>query len=232
VAAHHVGRSRLVSDGWIEHRLALRVDRLASALRAVSRQEIAQIGHADVAVLRYQRSGRQDPFEINAPPSHDAVGPLRRWQPIPLAPKMLRCGSFSNKSRKIMPNKLSRDAELTAQCTATRMFAIYQATALFWALAEKRLIDPQHVFATNDALALGFEQMAANISADDTQGRINQLTAEMLREFEGVIKNVVDNAVEGLAGASVESIRSDRVTASERGAQSSPSAASARLSCV
>jgi len=62
--------------------------------------------------------------------------------------------------------------------------------------------------------------------------RINQLTAEMLREFEGVIKNVVDNAVEGLAGASVESIRSDRVTASERGAQSSPSAASARLSCA
>jgi hypothetical protein len=147
-----------------------------------------------------------------------------------LASKMLRCGSFSNKSRKIMPNELSGDAELTAQCTATRMFAIYQATAIFWALAEKKLIDPQHVFATNEALALGFEQMAANISADDTQGRINQLTAEMLREFEGVIKNVVDNAVEDRAGVSVESIRSDRVTAPERGTQSRPWAVSARLS--
>jgi hypothetical protein len=59
--------------------------------------------------------------------------------------------------------------------------------------------------------------MATNISADDTQGRINQLTAEMLREFEGVIKNVADNAVEDRAGVSVESIRSDRVTAPERG---------------
>jgi hypothetical protein len=67
-----------------------------------------------------------------------------------------------------MPNELSGDAELTAQCTATRMFAIYQSTALFWALAEKKLIDPQHVFA------LGFEEMAANISADDTQRLINQ----------------------------------------------------------
>ena len=95
-----------------------------------------------------------------------------------------------------MASELSGDAELTAQSTATRMFAIYQATALFCALAEKKLIDPQQVFATNEALALGFEQMATNISADDTQGRINQLTAEMLREFEGVIKNVVDNAVE------------------------------------
>ena len=115
-----------------------------------------------------------------------------------------------------MPDELSGDAELTAQCTATRMFAIYQATALFWALAEKKLIDPQHVFATNEALALGFEQKAANISTDDTQDRINQLTAEMLRELEGVIKNVV-NAVEDRAGVSVESIRSDRVTAPERG---------------
>jgi hypothetical protein len=47
------------------------------------------------------------------------------------------------------------------------------------------------------------------------QGRINQLTAEMLREFEGVIKNVVDNAVEDRA--SVESIRPAKVTALERG---------------
>jgi hypothetical protein len=127
-----------------------------------------------------------------------------------------------------MANELSGAAELAAQCMATRMFAIYQAAALFWALAEKKLIDPQHVFATNEALALGFEQMAANISADDTQGRINQLTAEMLGEFEGVIKNVVDNAVEGLAGASVESIRSDRAMVPERGTQSSPSALRAR----
>jgi hypothetical protein len=134
-----------------------------------------------------------------------------------MASKMQRCRIFAYKSRKIMPKALSADAELTAQCTATRMFAIYQSTALFWALAEKKLIDPQHVFATNEALALGFEQMAANISTDDAQRRINQLTAEMLREFEGVIKNVVDNAVEDRAGVSVESIRSDRVTAPERG---------------
>jgi hypothetical protein len=80
-----------------------------------------------------------------------------------LASKKLRCGSISSKSRKNMANELSGDAELTAQCTATRMFAIHQATALFCALAEKKLIDPQHVFATNEALALGFEQMAANI---------------------------------------------------------------------
>jgi hypothetical protein len=115
-----------------------------------------------------------------------------------------------------MPNELSGDAELTAQCTATRMFAIYQSTALFWALAEKKLIDPQHVFA------LGFEEMAANISADDTQGRINQLTAEMLREFEDVIKNAVDNAIEDRAGVSVESIRSDRATARRSGAPQQP----------
>jgi hypothetical protein len=89
-----------------------------------------------------------------------------------------------------MPNELSVDAELTAQCTATRMFVIYQSTALFWALAERKLIDPQRIFATNEALALGFEEMAANISPDDTQGRINRLTAEMLREFEDVMRNM------------------------------------------
>jgi hypothetical protein len=87
---------------------------------------------------------------------------------------------------------------------------------------KKKLIDPQHVFATNDALALGFEEMAANISADDTQGRINQLTAEMLREFEDVIKNAVDNAIEDRAGVSVESIRSDRATARRSGALLQP----------
>jgi hypothetical protein len=83
----------------------------------------------------------------------------------------------------------------------------------FLGTRRKKLIDPQHVFATNDALALGFEQMAANISTDDTQGRINQLTAEMLREFEGVIKNVVDNAVEDRACRSVADSRRAAVQA-------------------
>jgi hypothetical protein len=116
-----------------------------------------------------------------------------------LASKMLRSGSFLSKSRKIMPNELSDNAEVTAQCTATRMFVIYQSTALFWALAERKLIDPQRIFATNEALALGFEQMAANTSPDDTESRINRLTAEMLREFEDVMRNMAMPLTSGRA---------------------------------
>jgi hypothetical protein len=82
-----------------------------------------------------------------------------------------------------MSESSPKAVEVAAQIAALRITAIYGQTSLFAALAEKRMIDPARVFALNEVIASGFEQMA-RATEDPVKRRANEIAAEIIREFE------------------------------------------------
>jgi hypothetical protein len=87
---------------------------------------------------------------------------------------------------------LSNEAqELIAQMVAARLGASHLCAAIFFALIEKGLVDATRVFSFSNTLAAGLEGLAQKRDAGETARRAHALAADVLREFEKTIRNMV-----------------------------------------
>jgi hypothetical protein len=84
---------------------------------------------------------------------------------------------------------LSEPEALAAGFSAVRMFAIYSQASLFFTLAERGLIEPERLFAFNRTVAETFRQNARSSTAK-IPARANAQIADMLDEFEAVLRNM------------------------------------------
>ncbi len=86
---------------------------------------------------------------------------------------------------------LSELETLTSDLAATRSFVIHAQMALFFALVERKSIDPERFLAFGRLIQAGFRQNAATTTGGRIAARAHAMVADMLAELEATIQNMM-----------------------------------------
>jgi hypothetical protein len=106
------------------------------------------------------------------------------------APKGKRASTIGAENDPVNDPPLSELESLAAEFAAVRTFSIHCQAAILFALVQRGAIDAESVLAISRTLAAGFRESAAGAKSGRIPTRSAATIADMLTEFEGVLRSM------------------------------------------